>query len=263
MAFWSSELARKRLPADKLIVPYDKERVRHGAYELGLGAEAYVTSGGEKRKLKVNEHVTIPPGQFGLLHTHERVKVPADAIALISIKAGVKLKGLVNVSGFHVDPGFEGQLMFSVYNAGSRPVALACGEPTFLIWFCNLTDTTAHLYNGNHQGQSGISAKAVMEIQGDIASPQSLLERLQQAERRLADRVDESERKNGERIAALEHLTRIYTAVVGVVFAAVLVGVSVVVIQKWLEKSAPTDPAAQKSGPVPMRAPSLSPPKSP
>lgn len=240
MAFWSSELARKKLPAEKLVQPYSEKRIKHGAYELSLGEEAYITSGGEKKKLKANDHVTIPPGQFALLHTQEQIKVPANAIALISIKAGVKLKGLVNVSGFHVDPGFEGQLMYSVYNAGSRPVTLECGAPTFLIWFCNLTDTTTHLYEGKHQGQVGISAEAVNAIQGDIASPQSLLERLQQLERKLTARIEESDQKVEKRFASLDQRTRILIAIIGLV-AVVLAAM----IPKWLEKTAAPASAPQ------------------
>ena len=58
------------------------------------------------------------PGQFAFLLTDEIVEVPDSAMALISIKAKIKWRGLINVSGFHVDPGFKGRLIFSVYNAG-------------------------------------------------------------------------------------------------------------------------------------------------
>ena len=50
--------------------------------------------------------------------TKESIEVPLDALGLISIRSKYKLKGLINVSGFHVDPGFRGSLVFAVYNAG-------------------------------------------------------------------------------------------------------------------------------------------------
>ena len=50
---------------------------------------------------------TIPPGQFAFLLTEEVVSVPPDALAFISIRAKTKFRGLVNVSGFHVDPGYQ------------------------------------------------------------------------------------------------------------------------------------------------------------
>jgi hypothetical protein len=39
--FWSSETLRQRLP--ELIKEYRAERVKHAAYELSLGGEAFVT----------------------------------------------------------------------------------------------------------------------------------------------------------------------------------------------------------------------------
>ena len=72
----------------------------------------------------MSPQLVIPPGQFGLLITEEVVQVPMDAIAFISIKAGIKFRGLVNVSGFHADPGFSGKLKFAVYNAGSQRLVL-------------------------------------------------------------------------------------------------------------------------------------------
>lgn len=182
MPFWSSEVLHDRIPKEMLIAPFVSDRIKHAAYEMALGGEAYVTSSGGKVSLRKGDHVSIPPGQFALLHSDEVVRVPADALAFISIKARIKLKGLVNISGFHVDPGFRGQLVFSVHNAGSRTVTIACGDPVFLIWFGNLTQATKDTYNGEHGGQSGISSDAVDRINGEIASPACLAERLKKLE---------------------------------------------------------------------------------
>ena len=184
MSFWSSEALRQRIPAGNLVTPYDAGRIKQAAYELSLGNEAYVTSSPAKKKisLRPGDHVDIPPGQFALLHTAEVVQVPPNALAFISIKARIKLKGLVNVSGFHVDPGFNGQLVFSVYNAGCRSVLIGCGDPVFLIWFSDLTESTRDLYSGGYAGQRGIRPEAVMEIDGDIASPAVLAERIRTLE---------------------------------------------------------------------------------
>src|SRR5437879_5393875 len=124
--FWSSEKLKERLVAETLFEPCDLKNVKNGAYELGLGSEAFVTSDGTATKSEIlaGKQLIIPPGQFGLLVTEERVTIPVDAIGFISIKTGVKFRGLVNVSGFHVDPGFSGKLKFAVYNAGSQSIIL-------------------------------------------------------------------------------------------------------------------------------------------
>lgn len=131
MSFWSSEKLirennyRKQHSQKELIYPFEDEFVQHGAYELSLGSEAFITSKGKGTKQKIDsrkQQIVIPPGQFGLLLTKETVAIPNNAIAFISMKFSIKQRGLVNVSGFHVDPGFAGRLKFAVYNAGSKNI---------------------------------------------------------------------------------------------------------------------------------------------
>lgn len=188
MAFWSSEKLFKKQEEQGLINPFDYRRIKHGAYELSLGSQAYITSDPSSKKqiFALGEQVIIPPGQIGLLLANEKITIPPDAIGFISIKASIKFKGLINVSGFHVDPGFSGNLKFSVYNAGSQNVVLACGEPVFLIWFSDLDSRTKDEYNGNHAGKGEISSKDVMNLQGEIASPSGLNERLKKVEETIA-----------------------------------------------------------------------------
>src|SRR6267142_4566780 len=142
MSFWSTEkLLSKRSKLEKLVEPWDNTRVKHGAYELSLGPEAFITTKGTKRRLDLvkDNQVVIPPGQFGLLLTEETVSIPQDAIGFISIRFSIKQRGLVNVSGFHVDPGFTGRLKFAVYNAASQNIVLSYKAPVFMIWFSDLT----------------------------------------------------------------------------------------------------------------------------
>lgn len=121
MAFWNTNRIKQECLAQGMITPYREDRAIRCAYELGVGSEAFVTSKSESTThLQVGHKVIIPPGQFGLVTTSETIYVPATAIAFISIRARVKFQGLVNVSGFHVDPGFRGQLKFAVYNAERR-----------------------------------------------------------------------------------------------------------------------------------------------
>lgn len=180
MSFLSSETLRLRLPS--LIDPFRPESIRYAAYELRLGNEVFITTDGVKKMLKADEQIKIPPGQFALLLTEESVQVPDDLIAFISMRYGIKFRGLTNISGFHVDPGFKGRLKFSVYNAGSQAVVLSAGEPVFSIWYSKLDRKTKNVYNGSHQGQTQISEEDVMRLQGEIASPavlKSQLDKLQ------------------------------------------------------------------------------------
>lgn len=176
MAFWRSETLKIRLPDELLIEPYQPEQVQHSAYELRMGNEAFVTSTGDQVKIELaeNQSIAIPPGQFALLLTSERVKVPTNAIAFISMRFKVKRRGLVNVSGFHVDPGFKGRLKFSVYNAGSSPISITRGDRLFLIWYASLDGETADGYGDAGPAQDSISSEDQNVMHGEIASPAQL-----------------------------------------------------------------------------------------
>ncbi|MCC5647219.1 hypothetical protein LC607_30775 [Nostoc sp. CHAB 5824] len=143
MSFWSSQTLSSHLPS--LIEPFNDDQIQSASYELCLGEEVYIsalpdTPPRERKKiiLREKETVPIPPGQFAFLITSETIKVPNNALALISMKFKQKSDGLINVSGFHVDPGYSGKLIFAVYNAGPINIQVARGERLFSIWYADL-----------------------------------------------------------------------------------------------------------------------------
>lgn len=181
MAFWCRDTLRAKQEQHGLITPFDEKRLTHSAYEMALGPEAFITSQEHKTKISLSarEQICIPSGQFALLITEERVYVPEDAIAFISIRTGKKSQGLVNVSGFHVDPGFRGRLKFSVYNAGSMDICLTQGESVFMIWYSDLDKPTSKPYV-NSSAFDGITSEDVNKLRGYVSSPPELQRQLTQ-----------------------------------------------------------------------------------
>jgi len=54
-----------------------------------------------------------------------------------------------------------------------------------MIWFCSLDRPTAELYEGRHRLQTGLSSADVSSLQGEIASPGSLKQKLDKIEEKL------------------------------------------------------------------------------
>lgn len=184
MGFWSTETMRGRLP--ELIDPYSSTRIAHCAYELSLGGEAYITKLDSNKNrvnttLKPKHKVQIPPGQFAQLLTKESIEVPKDALGMISIKTKYKKGGLVNVSGFHVDPGYKGKLIFSVFNAGSGPIILEQGSPIFLLWYASLDNDTEDLYT--KPGHEQITSEHIGMLKGPTYNPTALADKVRDLER--------------------------------------------------------------------------------
>lgn len=180
MGFWSGEKLIGELPS--LISNFRESRIDCAAYTLSVGSDIFVTEdqnpvGGVREGVRVtlqpNESFRIPPGQFAFVLTEEIVRVPNNALAFISMKATQKFKGLVNVSGFHVDPGWNGQLVFSVYNAGPAPVHLHQGMQLFLIWYCDL-DRSSEKVKTMPTPQLGLKNELTSNMSGQVFSPMAL-----------------------------------------------------------------------------------------
>lgn len=160
MAFWSGDKLTTAIPAKKIVEPFYPKQVDCSAYTLTLGEEYFITP---DYTVSVRENTTkalaeskrwdqtvpetkrvmggplnIPAGQFAFLMTEEAINIPQNVMGFISLKSSAKWRGLINVSGFHVDPGFQGKLIYSVYNAGPSPIQLKRGQDLFLLWLADL-----------------------------------------------------------------------------------------------------------------------------
>jgi dCTP deaminase len=141
MAFWSGE---KLIANSHVVIPFSQTQVDCNAYTLRMGNCYYRTAefetGHEQKKMFLSEREAflIPPGQFAFLLTKEEVHIPNDTVAFISMRTGLKFQGLINVSGFNVDPGYRGKLIYAVYNASPSPIQVCENDLFFKIWFCDL-----------------------------------------------------------------------------------------------------------------------------
>src|SRR2546428_1590687 len=97
----------------------DPDTIDRAMYDMRLGTEVFVSDSATPTRLnETSPFVSIKPGEFAILTTHERLTLPADILGFISLKFKWASRGLINISGFHVDPGYIGTIVFSVYNAG-------------------------------------------------------------------------------------------------------------------------------------------------
>jgi dCTP deaminase len=182
MAFWSGDTLKTQVPLLHIIHPFNLDQVDAAAYVLRMGAEAYITPDYQVKRISDHKKIqlknegddfSIPPGQFAFLLTEETIRIPNHILGFISLRTRYKFKGLINVSGFHVDPGYVGKLVYAVYNAGPRHIYLTRGTQLFLIWFAGLdkSDPDNAL---NREAMTTINPDLITDISGEILSLQSL-----------------------------------------------------------------------------------------
>lgn len=220
MTFWSGEkLARN----PSVVAEFSADHVDANAYNLHMGVCYFRTgdnSGGIERKktfLAPGECFNIPPGQFAFLLSRETVKVPVNAMAFISMRTGIKFRGLINVSGFHVDPGYNGKLIYSVYNASPSPLQICEGDAIFKIWFADLDRTSDKRYLFDGQAQNDISNNLVHGMSREVFSLQSLADKMRELEASVNSRLAEQK-------PAIDNLTFIWRAITLGVVVALFVG---------------------------------------
>jgi dCTP deaminase len=142
MGFLPKSRIKERQSADKILgEDYQEHLVKQASYDLRLGNEIYLVGRRVPDRLTASSpYVLVSPGQFAILTSLEVIRMPKDLIAFIAIRTQYKMQGLVNISGFHVDPTFKGKLLFAVQNVGPADVRLKFGEPTFSIFFSCLEE---------------------------------------------------------------------------------------------------------------------------
>lgn len=255
MSFWSSQKVEANL--SRLTDHPESEMVDCNALTLRVGPEVYVTPGLQlaapyshtKQQLPPRGPVAVPPGQFAFLQTEEKVTIPPEVMGFISIKATYKLKGLVNVSGFHVDPGWSGRLIFTVFNAGPATIHLERGLPAFLLWIADLDATSVKRKTG--LGPEGIPPGVIGNITGVVDSIYALEKRMKSDIKEVSDKQHAF---RDEVTAIKERQTKIllYLGIVAVVGAAALGAVAKVVADRMFSPpAAPVAPAVPGGGPLP------------
>jgi dCTP deaminase len=208
VSFWGGRKLFNELSSNSIVAPFDPKLIDCNSYTLRMGEEYYVTPDTDtwlrknKKELlreprlintplgsfsRRGGSLVIPSGQFAFLLTEEVVSMPRNVMGFISLKSATKFRGLINVSGFHVDPGYQGNLIYSVFNAGPGPIHIQRQEPLFLLWFADLSGRVeAKYYKSMPVPQLEIPIRLISDVAREVPSIQRVSERLETLERRVS-----------------------------------------------------------------------------
>jgi dCTP deaminase len=124
----------------KFIECDDKEDIWGECFEgwklnLRLGSEVYLSSEDLPKKLKKGDLISIRSGEFALLITEEKIKLPLDV------------------------------MIFSVYNAGPNDIVVRRCDSLFMIFFERLDEYIDEKFK-QRRGYENIPADMVSDIKG-------------------------------------------------------------------------------------------------
>jgi dCTP deaminase len=154
----------------KIIEPFDEGLLGPASYDLRVG-QRVLKSVREKSEtpilnLETERVLQVGTGEFVEVLTLERVHMPNNLCGRMGIRSFFTRKGLVSFVGPQIDPGFEGNLVISLFNTGPRTVVMKHDEPFCTIEFSELPGSCEKPYSGPYQKQNDFPSDNVEFIIG-------------------------------------------------------------------------------------------------
>lgn len=136
---------------------FSKECLQPASYDLRVGEEGFLLSAGRVIDIQTEGPLEIQPGDFALIMTHEKLRLPTNMVGRFGLRSFYARKGLLATAGPQVDPGFEGKLVIGVVNFSSESVRMP-----YLTQFCTLEleklpKHSLTSYQGPYQGQEHLT----------------------------------------------------------------------------------------------------------
>jgi dCTP deaminase len=204
MAFWGKDRwLAQGLGELAPVSPWDEGKVEAAGYRLSVGREYFINGDGSStvNRLDTEQAFVIEPGQFAFILTKEKVYISRSAIGFISIRASTKFRGLVNVSGFQVNPGHAGNLIFAVFNAGPRHISLRESDEIFSLWIADLDADVSNLSDdkGNISSKlDKIPSDIINNIAGPALTAYQVSKKVAEVEKSYSERLTKVEQAQGD-----------------------------------------------------------------
>jgi dCTP deaminase len=125
------------------IDPFDEANVQPASVDLTLD-DFIVTTDGEKIDITDDQMFTLKGGHTVNVNTREWIALPRDYVGRAGAMTGLASLGIMTSHGFQVDPGFQGNLQFCIFNAGGRDFELRGGMPIVSLEIMPLSATPAY-----------------------------------------------------------------------------------------------------------------------
>lgn len=109
------------------IEPFAARNVQAAAIYLTLG-NIIITAGGGKIDIGHGKGYLLKAGHMVTVTTKERIGLPRDYVGRIGVVNRLGTAGILVSHTFQIEPGFEGRLSFSLFNAGPA-FRMRAGDP--------------------------------------------------------------------------------------------------------------------------------------
>jgi deoxycytidine triphosphate deaminase len=98
---------------------FQESSLEASSYDIRVGAKGVVGGEGVEIDLRKNS-MELGPGAYGGVISYEKLSLPDNVCGRIGSKRALSYEGVILLTGTIVDPGYEGYLLFGIYNASQR-----------------------------------------------------------------------------------------------------------------------------------------------
>ena len=150
------------------IDPFDEANVQLASIDLTLD-EFIISTDGEKLDITDGQSFSLKSARTVNVSTKEWVQFPCDYIGRVGAMTEHAKRGLIVSHGFQIDPGFQGQLQFCLFNAGASDFELHSGMPIISLEIMPLSVTPAPDERAaRHLREAGDRATVVSIFRNDV-----------------------------------------------------------------------------------------------
>jgi dCTP deaminase len=143
---------------------FSEECLQPASYDLRVGEEGFTLSVGMISNIEEEGSLEIPPGDFALVMTHEKLRLPANILGRFGLRSVYARMGLLATVGPQVDPGFEGKLVIGLVNFSSQMIRLPYLEPFCSLELHRLQRNVCNPYHVPYQGQEHLTDKVISKL---------------------------------------------------------------------------------------------------
>lgn len=128
-----------------LIHPFNDANLRASSYDLTVGDEYYLGKEGASStlstlRLRQGQSFTIPPHAVCFILAAEKIQLPDDVTARVSLRMTHIYAGMILTSQPPFDPRYRGRVVVMLHNLSSADFHLKCGERVATIEFMRVEE---------------------------------------------------------------------------------------------------------------------------
>lgn len=142
---------REAIDAGNLRVdPFESKNLEPASYDLRAGRVLLARKGIVNLR---EQPVVLRHGDWGEVESLEALELPLDIAATVGVRTSLTRRGIDWFGGPQIDPGYQGRVYISIFNASSLPFEITYGMPFSTIVFYRLARSASRSYSGRFQKQ--------------------------------------------------------------------------------------------------------------